>query len=633
MAWGISIWGVDLLGAIGPAESVGGPNLSFENLKAGYQGDAAAWSVVTESTAEDVAVFPLEEAPSAFWGGDVWDASDWSGAGAAAGLWYPWESFEGRWRQPFLVHFVADATNTVPAPSSLASWADCAALLSDVVDYYAAHVLSVGNVHIAQDLDNYLSFGDLDPGDTGLIMAHAVILRDAINSHMTSWPGVHMKWDTQNTINAADPTDLASTISLLTELRTDFNDHVNRTGYGSANEDALFELSVADVVAGIFHPDLQVESYERLWDLGALQPSGFDQLALVSMPGPGSVQVDIDSVPNDGDYIIVTDLSGTTVAFEYDTDGVWDSARTRIDIAGAVTVSDVRIATVSSISGTSLLFVVSEPAAQTFVLEPTTGERVTQTTFDVATSDSHLAVSFPDMPSWPAGHMEFIATFEHIVSQRGIGDGFDMHWLLPGNLAAYPNHVFTANYYVDGEFTFPAGSLSFGITDDFESGWKSNDTALAAYWSGAEWRFDLTARPTPLEAGGFGDYNVYMELDLDGFAFVLYGPLPGSTTVWSPNMRVRASTSYTATGDYPALDITVSTVDSGSQIVTCMLPTSMAAGEILELDLNAVAYGFYEITSFSLAGAIPDATGVLFFEGLETNREAFESDWTLSLDS
>lgn len=537
---------------------------------------------------------------------------------------------------PFLVHGAEDSANEISIAAPTTTWGECADFLNEAIVKYGAHLLAVASVHLAQDLDNYFSFGTLAAPDTALIMSYSNNLKEGLNAHMEDWPGVHQKWDTQNAVSSPDAGDLATTITLLTEFRSVFNAHVALMGYGDTNSDAAFEFAGGVLGAGGFLPDLSVEGFEQRWDLAAMYATAEEQSTVVTMPGPGTVQVEIGSIPNNGDYFTITDDVGTTVTFEYDDDDVWTTGRVRIDLddpeGPVTTIAEAREVTVAAILGTSLAITVSEPTDEIFTFVLNSGGRVDSTTLDEGTTSDHFTVTLFVQPSWPVGHMEFLDRFEYIQSEFGGRDHFQEDWLLPGANAAYPNQAFTGVYYADEEWHFPVGLTELGITETFESGWRDNDAALAAYWSGTEWRFDSSARPTQYELGGFGSYYTYMTIDLDGFTETIEAALTGAPAVYSPNLRLRAPTAFTAPIAYPELTVTVQSPASGTPNVAFAIPTTMTAGQTLSLDLNAVAFGLYEILALNTSGTIPDVVGTIVFEGLETYREAFETDWTLSLD-
>lgn len=607
MAWGVSVWGLEIWGG-GPTTE----NLSFEVPDlSGNRGRANAWDIASDSEQVDAGVF-----------------------GFTGLTWSPWANFEELWRAPFLVHFESDSGNQITSPITLsATWAECATLMNEAVDNFQAHILTVGDVHRAKDIDNYFNFPTLTAADSGIIPILAYIMQLIFNEHMPAWPTIHGKWDLQNLIEAPTPVDLPTTAAMLVELKQDWNNHVALTGYGATNSDALFAFLASHLTAGGFIPDLLAESYERLWDIRALLPTFEEQGLMVVVDGPSEATIVITSIPDDGDYYSISDGT-TTIEFEFDTDGVYESDRTQVDINGVSTIGEVRYYMAGELNLSALNVLVDEPASDTIVIRRGDGGRTSESTFSSHTAVDHMGVTLSPEPLWPFGHMEFLHSLELIASEVGITEALAQGWLLPGSDASWPNEIFVNRYYdaINETWRFKANHLSDEFAENFEADWRDNDEFYAKYWTGSEWSFSLTDRPTHVEIGGFGDYYTFVAIDLDGFGVDIKAQLPNNPPYWSPNLRIRSATGYTAAIPYQQMSVTVNTAVSGSKVIPFTLPLNLAAGGTSKVDLNDEAFTLGEVTLFTGYSPIQAVTGTVVLEGHEQHYEDFSGDWTLSLD-
>lgn len=604
MGWGLSIWGIHVWGG-GPSSE----NLSFEvEDPTGSQGKPDQWVFDAHAEQEDVGTFENAVGPT----------------------WDPWGDFEELWRAPFLVHAAADLPNVLTSPVPT-TWGECATLINEAVDKFQAHILTVGNIHRVKDLDNYFNYPTLTAADSAIIPALAHIMRLIFNDHMGRWPGAHTKWDLLNLIEAPQSTDLATTITLLTELRTDFNAHVQLMGYGGTTSDAIMAFAATHLSQGGFPPDLLAESYERLWDIGDMHPTPEEQAVVVTMDGPGSVTIVINAIPSDGLYYSVSD-GETTIVFEFDNNGDYSPDRTQVDIAGVSTVGEVRYIMAGELSISGLDLIIDEPFSNTIILTRSDGGRVSEETFDGGTAGPYFTITFPSVPTWPVGHIEFLDMFEHLASEKGITDGLELSWLLPGSDASYPNDQFAARYISAEGFGFTESHLIVGTTENFESGWRDNETAITKYWAGNQWKFNYLAIPTQVEVGGFDDYYTYLTIPMDNVPFgaVAAPALPGSPTAYSPNLRARATVGYSASAQYN-LHMFYKVIPTSTPQLDFTLPESMETGDTQKLNINQHGFGMYEITTFGATGP-PSAPGTVVLEGQEKRVELFDGDWTLSLD-
>lgn len=139
------------------------------------------------------------------------------------------------------VHGAADGTNTTTAANAT-DVATAITLLNELrTDYEAHRVLTAGGVHGAADTANAIAAPAATNGLTAIALA--IDLKSKFNAHRVNDPTVHGVEDTVNAVTSADPvwvhgaadttntvsapaaTDLATAITLLNELRTDYEAH------------------------------------------------------------------------------------------------------------------------------------------------------------------------------------------------------------------------------------------------------------------------------------------------------------------------------------------------------------------------------------------------------------------------
>lgn len=499
------------------------------------------------------------------------------------------------------------------------------------------------NVHLEEDTDNIVLFSPDPATDYSTLALVVMTLKEAYNLHAWEWPDVHRKWDNANLVTSPDvaldppnPTELPQLLTLVNELYIDFNLHLAMQGYGDFNDTALFAFLDSHLIPGVFDPNLGSEGFERAWAINDLFPVPINQGAMVDVDGPAYWTIVIDSIPDDGDYLVLYD-GAASVTFEFDTDSSWNPAHTRVDIAGAVSVAQVRYTLAGEISNSILAFSVNEPASDTITLTPTDASRVTEDMLTEATAAEHLTTEMTIAP-WPDGHEEFLSVFEYIDGQLGIKDTFEANWLLPGSVAGKTNGAFHAKYWqsADEEWAFRSGQLSAGIIESFEEDWKDNEVGTAAYWSGSEWRFlDSQLWAFGVEEYTFADYNLVTQVAN------LYTPLPSD---FSRNLYAEVTELIQA--NMPAVSVTFKDALGATKSLIFWFDPDEDTGpgdKVYDVSVSFATplitdprYRFEEQFSgakeVTFAGGFgPESGGAVDIKGWERTYEDFSGDWTLSL--
>jgi hypothetical protein len=191
---------------------------------------------------------------------------------------------ETKWYSPRIVHQVEDTTNTIttPDPTILS---ELTTLTNELVTDYNAHRIDT-EFHIYMDFVNPVNVGEL-PEDLPTIADALLVIGNAYNEHIASYPDAHGKWDNQNEATVPDtaPTILADAITLAVEIKDKFNAHLVEVTYGLHTGDAIFELTDATREQATFYPDLATETFEKDWaipDIYTLE----EQVVVVTVDDP-----------------------------------------------------------------------------------------------------------------------------------------------------------------------------------------------------------------------------------------------------------------------------------------------------------------------------------------------------------
>jgi hypothetical protein len=505
------------------------------------------------------------------------------------------------------------------------------------------------NVHLEADVDNTVVFSPNPASDYITLALVVMTLKQAFNDHIWDWPDVHRKWDKDNEVTSPDisldppnPAELAALIVLLNEMRLDFNNHIVLLGYDDFNEESLFAFLDSHLTPAVFDPNLGSEGFERAWAIKDLYPEALDQMDMVSVDGPGHWRLEIASIPDDGDSIIIDDERGNgPLTFEFDDNGSWNPDNIRVDIAGATTVAQVRYTLAGEISISALQLDVDEPLSDVILLTPADAARATETMVNPGTAGDHIG-TYLMIASWPDGHEEFLSVLEYIDTEIGIRERFEASWFLPGSTPGAPNDRFLSRYLktsADGDYwAFSDAQLSAGITENFEAGWKDNDEGATKYWSGSEWRF-LASHLWVFGVGEytFADYNLQTQV----------GNTYPALTSGDFSRRMYAKVTELIQANMPAVAITFKDALGATQNLIFWFDDPDDTGpddEVYDVSITFATplitdprYRFEElfdgVTEVTFAGGYgPESGGAVDIMGWEKAHEDFSDDWTLSLD-
>jgi hypothetical protein len=93
---------------------------------------------------------------------------------------------------------------------------------AELVEHGSLAVNTTNNAHVAPDRSNRLTFSAIDLNSA---LSDAINFKTEYNAHLSN-SAFHTAADGANLVTSADPTNLATLITLLTEARLDYNAHI-----------------------------------------------------------------------------------------------------------------------------------------------------------------------------------------------------------------------------------------------------------------------------------------------------------------------------------------------------------------------------------------------------------------------
>lgn len=435
---------------------------------------------------------------------------------------------------------------------------------------------------------------------------------------------VHFAADTANEVTGADATDEASAITLANEIRVNYLAHLQSIGNIHDAQDLSNLTALGQAVDASSLYDLLSDVTEGLKYL-------FNKHAL--------------------------NESATLPHWKVDTQNAVTAADAT-DTATAVTlVNDIKAIFNTHIALTSYGLTNESSLMEFAAANLDTAE------FETADDKENFEHGFaiPDLlslanqaqmvhrdttsVSWPTGHFNFEDTWDYLSYEHAIADNMEQGWKLPGSLPQ-PNHTFFNKYWdsTEEEFSFDKVTLipllETGITESFESGWRSNDVGLAKYWTGTEWRFiDWNA-----EAGAqladmhcwpfqYGSLNFLTDVANLTPSHVFLKP-PYSTEC---KARITTATSGIVTVQMQFYDATSISRTCYWHFDTGDLELNDTISDIGLTDnpadpryeFTAAFNGIIRITDLR---RISPVTGTAVWEGYGNHVEDFESNWVLTLE-
>jgi len=243
-AWDLTVEEIEDVGAqyIYEVDEVVLPNLSFERADT-QKGAADNWPIGESFYGIIPAIFCADAEPP----------TDWD----------PWESNERQWRLPYVVHNEVDPGHAISAPAA-GNLAEAITLANELRADLNGHMLLKGYTHLQSSPHSLIEINDATEVNSLVVMANAV--KAAYNAHLDST--AHFRLDTPNYVSTANATDEGTAITLANALRTAYIAHRIQIGFGHMNENALFELTDADISRGTFHDALLKEGFEFGWAIG-----------------------------------------------------------------------------------------------------------------------------------------------------------------------------------------------------------------------------------------------------------------------------------------------------------------------------------------------------------------------------